>query len=429
MAKGTVAATTRTKAIPQRFTGKVTEWKGAFGWIQPSVPIKHPEAAKNKGRIYLSQEDVEADLSGVGATVSFFVYTDGKGLGAMNCRPGTGGGVGGVQKSNAVQEAVAKMKNSKFGSPAAPGPAAPRGTAGGKPPASAFGAAAAAKAKGDQGEVAKTWAKFGQKAMTTPTASSPDKKEKVLPQRIIGKVKEWKGKFGWVVPDVKVQHAEAAKHGGKIYLAHEDVEDEISGVGASVSFFVYSDGNGLGAMHARPAKAGTTTATANGGAKQLSATPKMAAKKLNAAPKMSAVSAARKLNAAPKMAPKTQQKTAPKATPKATPKAKLAVKASQFVKAKKQVEQKKEKGPSGPSLARERITSDFVTGEIVDWKRTFGWIKLSEAVEGVDAEKAEKIYCHKKDFAEGGSTDKGTSVIFHLYQDSSGLGAEECSAA
>merc|ERR1719230_2325615 len=110
----------KTKVVPQRCTGKVTEWKGAFGWIQPSTPIKHKDAAKNKGRIYLGQEDVEAELSGVGASVSFFVYSDGKGLGAMNVRPAAAAAAP-VQKSSAVEIAKQKMQQAKATAKAAPG--------------------------------------------------------------------------------------------------------------------------------------------------------------------------------------------------------------------------------------------------------------------------------------------------------------------
>merc|ERR1712048_1074281 len=74
-----------------------------------------------------------------------------------------------------------------------------------------------------------------------------------------------KGAFGWIVADKPISHPESKKHGGKIYLAHEDVEDELSGVGANVSFFLYSDGNGLGAMNVKPASkvGGMTTALAS----------------------------------------------------------------------------------------------------------------------------------------------------------------------
>merc|ERR1712187_781990 len=77
-----------------------------------------------------------------------------------------------------------------------------------------------------------------------------------------GKVKEWKGAFGWIMPDAKIAHPGAQKHGGKISLAHQDVEAELSGVGATVSFFVYADGNGLGAMNVRPGTASKSAAPA-----------------------------------------------------------------------------------------------------------------------------------------------------------------------
>jgi len=77
----------RNQVLPYRATGRITEWKGKFGWVQPDKPISHPEASKNRGRIYLAQDDVEAVISGVGSQVSFFVYADGTGLGAMNCVP------------------------------------------------------------------------------------------------------------------------------------------------------------------------------------------------------------------------------------------------------------------------------------------------------------------------------------------------------
>merc|ERR1712048_1510440 len=85
----------------------------------------------------------------------------------------------------------------------------------------------------------------------------------VLPNRVTGKVKEWKGAFGWIVPDTSIAHPNAKKHGGKVYLAHEDVEVELSGIGATVSFFVCSDSNGLGAMNVRPSAASKPASTAS----------------------------------------------------------------------------------------------------------------------------------------------------------------------
>lgn len=58
-----------------------------FGWIQASQEIEHPEAQRNQGKIYLLGEDVQEDLPGVGCAVTFFLYEDANGLGAMNVRP------------------------------------------------------------------------------------------------------------------------------------------------------------------------------------------------------------------------------------------------------------------------------------------------------------------------------------------------------
>merc|ERR1719219_1526740 len=85
--KGSAPQRARQRILPTRCTGRITDWKGKFGWICPDTVINHPEARLHKGQVYLSQMDVEAEISGVGAHVSFFVYADGTGLGAMNCRP------------------------------------------------------------------------------------------------------------------------------------------------------------------------------------------------------------------------------------------------------------------------------------------------------------------------------------------------------
>jgi len=65
------------------FVGDVLEWKGKFGWIQPQVPIDHPAASKNGGKIYVHMGDLQGIESlTVGATVQFQAYSDASGLGA-----------------------------------------------------------------------------------------------------------------------------------------------------------------------------------------------------------------------------------------------------------------------------------------------------------------------------------------------------------
>jgi hypothetical protein len=72
-------------------------------------------------------------------------------------------------------------------------------------------------------------------------------------ERFKGKVVEWKGKYGWIVPAEAIDHPEASLHSGRIFLSADDVEEEIQGsVGCPVSFLCYSDGTGLGAASCRP---------------------------------------------------------------------------------------------------------------------------------------------------------------------------------
>jgi len=67
--------------------GTIIEWKGKFGWVKPNDTIMHPLASKHQGDLYLSQEDVEEEIEGVGSVVQFILYGDSRGLGASCVRP------------------------------------------------------------------------------------------------------------------------------------------------------------------------------------------------------------------------------------------------------------------------------------------------------------------------------------------------------
>lgn len=62
--------------------------RNGAGWVRPIEEIDHPTVRWNKGNIYLAGEDV---VSGVelqpGDSVVFYLYVDGKGLGAEEVRP------------------------------------------------------------------------------------------------------------------------------------------------------------------------------------------------------------------------------------------------------------------------------------------------------------------------------------------------------
>lgn len=74
-------------------------------------------------------------------------------------------------------------------------------------------------------------------------------------RRLLGRVADWSGQFGFIKPDQPVDHTLAARHGGFIYFACDDIKADVAGIGAAVSFFAYVDCNGLGALDVRPASA------------------------------------------------------------------------------------------------------------------------------------------------------------------------------
>eukprot|EP00427_Karlodinium_veneficum_P024971 CAMPEP_0169105850 /NCGR_PEP_ID=MMETSP1015-20121227/24016_1 /TAXON_ID=342587 /ORGANISM="Karlodinium micrum, Strain CCMP2283" /LENGTH=203 /DNA_ID=CAMNT_0009167237 /DNA_START=68 /DNA_END=679 /DNA_ORIENTATION=- len=190
----------RQKVTAHRVTGKIADWKGTFGWIDPSMPIAHPDAVKRRGKIYLHIKDVEEEISGLGADVSFFVYTDGSGLGAMNCKPAAGPAiVKPIHKPVVVQ---------------APRPAA-----------------------------------FSQ---ATAGASHPHRTA-VSNAQLSGEVTTVKGTFGWITPSQSVSHP---LFRGKIYVQQSDMNGAVLAEGQQVVFSLYSDGKGLGAQYVRVSASG-----------------------------------------------------------------------------------------------------------------------------------------------------------------------------
>jgi len=81
----------------------------------------------------------------------------------------------------------------------------------------------------------------------------------------------------------------------------------------------------------------------------------------------------------------------------------------------------------GPGLPRERVAEGFLSGEVVEWKGSFGWIKPAEQLDHPAAERrGGKVYVHVQDLAgEASELQVGAQVQFLLYCDHSGLGAEQ----
>merc|ERR1712060_369178 len=84
-------------------------------------------------------------------------------------------------------------------------------------------------------------------------------------------------------------------------------------------------------------------------------------------------------------------------------------------------QQKSKEG--GPDLPRERISTEAITGEVVEWKGKHGWIQPDEAIDHPMASNHHShIYCHQKDVLEEVPLEAGHQVYFHVYADSTGLG-------
>jgi len=190
-----------------RFTGTLLEWKGSYGWIQPSYRIDHPEASRNSGKVYLSQEDVAEDLPGLGATLSFLAYADGSGIGASDCR-------------------VAGEEDEEEEEPSNGG-------------AYAGGWGKGAHAACGKGSWRPAHGGWGQPQMLT---SEPFE----------GTLVKWTGRSGFIRPDYPLDELMGGGWSGDVFVSIDDIEDEISGVGAPVSFTPCFDGRGVRATHVLP---------------------------------------------------------------------------------------------------------------------------------------------------------------------------------
>lgn len=299
-----MASKPRTAIPGPRQTGTITAWKDKFGWIEPSKPINHPAASKRGGKIFIGIEDVVEELDGVGATVSFTLYSDATGLGAADVKMGKAppatpakgaakgtpangksaakGGASGYQapaakagakpaapKTAAAKAAAAKAAAKVFAQKRAPPPVVEEEEEEAEeeaeeaeeepeePPMKKFKGYGKDKGKGkefgkDFGK-GKDWGKGKGKGKKKGKDKGPGVREMIHDEPLTGSVIDWKGAFGWIKPNDTIDHPLAQKHHGDLYFTQDDVEDEIEGVGAEVQFMLYQDRKGLGACSVKPA--------------------------------------------------------------------------------------------------------------------------------------------------------------------------------
>mmetsp|Transcript_36740 Transcript_36740/g.84582 ORF Transcript_36740/g.84582 Transcript_36740/m.84582 type:complete len:227 (-) Transcript_36740:47-727(-) len=77
----------RIRLTTTALTGRVVEWKGNYGWIEPQCLVDHPDVPKHQGHIFCHSEDTVPKWRSltVGSLVEFHLYHDGQGLGAEEC--------------------------------------------------------------------------------------------------------------------------------------------------------------------------------------------------------------------------------------------------------------------------------------------------------------------------------------------------------
>merc|ERR1712151_740140 len=81
--------------------------------------------------------------------------------------------------------------------------------------------------------------------------SGPElERTRVTEDLVTGEVESWRGKYGFIVPTIPIEHEKASKKEGKLYVSMSDLTgglEELT-VGALCQFHVYEDASGcLGA--------------------------------------------------------------------------------------------------------------------------------------------------------------------------------------
>mmetsp|Transcript_42171 Transcript_42171/g.78426 ORF Transcript_42171/g.78426 Transcript_42171/m.78426 type:complete len:173 (-) Transcript_42171:132-650(-) len=80
----------------------------------------------------------------------------------------------------------------------------------------------------------------------------------------------------------------------------------------------------------------------------------------------------------------------------------------------------------GHTLPRERISESPLIGEVLEWKGKYGWLKPQEPIEHAKAGRhGGKIFVSQADLVGVQELTVGRLCQFQLFEDSSGLGAEE----
>lgn len=228
------------------------------------------------------------------------------------------------------------------------------------------------------------------------------RRQRVMQSRVRGTITDWNGSAGWIKPAEHIDHPDAKRTPKGLRLNAHDVNPkghELS-KGMEVTFFVFADGLGLGAENVIEYK-GTFLDTES----EKADTSRF--------PKLVEAFAERVAKGAGKGAGKVKGNIGKKGKGK-----------------KKGSGQREEEQAAGQTLPRERITDGGgLAGICVEWKGHFGWIEPSTEIDHPKAAKRNgRLFVHCSDLMGSDELEPGQEVTFHVYEDASGLGAEECIA-
>lgn len=359
-----------------RFGGILTVWKGAWGFIEPSTNIKHADAEMNGGKVFVHKNDLGDLKVKKGCSLSFMVYTDGKGLGAMEVRMG---------KKQPTKETPAKGAAKGNGKTVVKG----KGKSVQATPVRKVIQTIQKKGSGKGGKKGAV-----QQVQKAPVGATIDKSNRVRLSkgRLMGTILKLKGNIGWIQPDSKIPGA--TKDSLFLHKADFKSSGQPLAMGCRVDFFVYQDESGLGAEHCRITPG--------------SAQPQQL-KKMK----------------------QPVQQVAKKPMLKTFTKQQLMVKTKGAGKGGK-ANGKGSKGAKGPPVKkpRKRVGGGKKTGEVLEWKGKFGWVAAHDSIDHPEASKHDgKIYVSMADL-KGGKKELsvGQTVEFFCYADGNGIGAEQVRA-
>lgn len=287
-------------------------------------------------------------------------------------------------------------------------------------------------------------------------------RKQVSSKRIVGTVHVWQKTWGWIKPVEELDHPDAGKTGGRVYIHQSDLRgDGNLEIGSDVSFFLYVDRRGLGAMDCSEVSKGVAEAKTNGVTGEKTSTPQLGEKE-RPLPEgwekhWSSEHAEyyywhRPTKESTWTRPTAEDEDEEGLLPKGWTKhydedrhewyywhkksktstwerpsvvAPVVSTGDAAAGAAAQAEpQKVAIAPDGPVIGQTRLR-----GRITKWHGFFGWIGhlhgVAEDLKPMLAQNGDKIYLNWRDVRQGSTLQAGSSVEFNVYVDDTGLCASD----